>query len=160
MLIYESEDILCSTLKMNCNQLSSALTKFQFRSSSDATRTASACPSQFCCKAIIEHLPCITTMRAESWSSFHSRYQSSRPAAAEMTSPPSARKSLGGRVVGSIASIVSGGRRRNNSLRQSNSDVSSRTIYSLHDIQGDMGMNYPSTSSTRTIRHSRSFPFE
>lgn len=100
----------------------------------------------------------ISTMRTESWSSFHSRYQSSRPNAADVTSPPSSRKSLGGRVVGSIASVVSG-RRRQNPLQKSNSDLSSRTIYSLHDIECDMGMNFPSTSS-RTISQSRSIRFE
>lgn len=104
-------------------------------------------------KEILNVFHFVITMHTESWSSFHGRYQ--RCACPEMHSP-SSRKSLGGRMVGSIASLVAGGRRRGNPLRHDNSDGSSRTIYSLHDIDGDMGLNI----SSRSIGPSRSFPFE
>jgi hypothetical protein len=159
MIIFVSEDISNFSLQL---KLQPRVTKFP-KSSTPRTPSFNATTQlrELQQLALTTQTPStsqISTMRTESWSSFHSRYQSSRPNAADVTSPPSSRKSLGGRVVGSIASVVSG-RRRQNPLQKSNSDLSSRTIYSLHDIECDMGMNFPSTSS-RTISQSRSIRFE
>jgi hypothetical protein len=120
---------------------------FRTRIISQLLTTTSQNPTTLACDTFF-----ITMQRTESWSSFHSRYQSSRNVGIEAQASPSAvrGKSIVGRVVGSVASVVGGGRgrgRRPKSIGSSNSNGSSAPVYSFHDVDCDLGFNFSSSRS-------------
>lgn len=91
---------------------------------------------------------CNNSMSPESWSSFHSRHQSTQfreSSSGSLLSLSSSRRRSRG-ILSCLASLVNGGARTRRSRRNS---ASSPTIYNFHDeIESDLGYNFTSPRST------------